>query len=235
VTAEHEGHAGLDALLAAITDEPLPDGAHEDAAFLAEHRSATADVALLREQLGIIGRALAEPPPTAPRPAPVRRSARVRRRAFTVAFGALAVTAAAAVVTGMGWLLTHGGGADDDSAGAGSAADSKAADPAFGSPRYLACARLLAEGEVTAVEPVPGTGQERIALRVTRSYVPEKSEDEVTFLMEENSAHQGEHVLVGIPRHAASPDVWIVGEQDIAPERAWITASLSEARKPACA
>jgi hypothetical protein len=57
--AEYEGDSAADALLAAITDEPLPEGAHDDAEFMAEHRSATADVALLREQLRIMGDTLA--------------------------------------------------------------------------------------------------------------------------------------------------------------------------------
>lgn len=63
-----DGRGGVDALLAAITGEPLTDEARADAAFMAEHRSAAADVALLREQLGIIGHALAEPMPPAPAP-----------------------------------------------------------------------------------------------------------------------------------------------------------------------
>ncbi|MEU8978640.1 hypothetical protein [Streptomyces sp. NPDC048309] len=58
--AEYAGNAAADALLAAITDEPLPEGAHEDAAFMAEHRSAMADVALLRRQLTAIGNTLAD-------------------------------------------------------------------------------------------------------------------------------------------------------------------------------
>lgn len=53
------GYEGLDALLAAITDEPLPEGARDDAEFMAEHGSAVADVALLREQLRIMGDVLA--------------------------------------------------------------------------------------------------------------------------------------------------------------------------------
>lgn len=72
--AEYEG---VDALLAAITDEALPEGAGDDPEFMAEHRSAVADVALLREQLAVIGDALAdraeearppryEPPESAP-------------------------------------------------------------------------------------------------------------------------------------------------------------------------
>lgn len=77
MTAEHDGHEGregrdeqggddgMDALLAVLADEPLSDEARADAAFMAAHRSAQADVALLREQLGIIGDALAEPPKAA--------------------------------------------------------------------------------------------------------------------------------------------------------------------------
>ncbi|KUL32058.1 hypothetical protein [Streptomyces regalis] len=232
----YDGRTGADALLAAITGEPLPDDARADAAFMAEHRSAAADVALLREQLGLIGQALTEPPAEAkaPEPVPLRRPSRVRRRAFTLAFGTLAVAAVASVVAGLGWLVSQGG---DGLASGGSAdeASSKQAGADFGSPRYLACARLVVEGDVTAVVPVPGTAQERITLRVTRFYQPDKSDDEeVTFAMEEGVVHQGEHVLVGVPQHAAAPDLWAVGEKDIAVERAWITASLSEARKLTC-
>lgn len=59
MTVEHDG---IDALMAAITDEPLSEEARGDAVFMAEHRSASADLTLLREQLGVIGHALAEPP-----------------------------------------------------------------------------------------------------------------------------------------------------------------------------
>ncbi|MFD3312606.1 hypothetical protein [Streptomyces sp. NPDC058694] len=58
--AEYEG---MDALLAALTDEPLPEGARDDAQFLAEHRSALADIALLREQLRMMGDTLAAETP----------------------------------------------------------------------------------------------------------------------------------------------------------------------------
>ncbi|MFF8949256.1 hypothetical protein ACF09I_10835 [Streptomyces sp. NPDC014940] len=51
--AGHEDgeHGGMDALMAAITGTPLPPRAQRDPALLAEHRSAEADVAVLREQL----------------------------------------------------------------------------------------------------------------------------------------------------------------------------------------
>jgi len=58
--AEYEG---MDALMAALTDEPLPEGARDDAEFLAEHRSALADIALLREQLRLMGDTLAAETP----------------------------------------------------------------------------------------------------------------------------------------------------------------------------
>ncbi|MGW2743867.1 hypothetical protein [Streptomyces sp. NPDC001450] len=61
MTAEHEGageYAGMDALMAAITGEPLPEEAREDAARLSEHSSAEADVALLKEQLTWLAEAL---------------------------------------------------------------------------------------------------------------------------------------------------------------------------------
>lgn len=59
----HDGptYAGMDALMAALLDEPLPEEALRDAEFMASRDAAVADVALLREQLGLIGEALAVP------------------------------------------------------------------------------------------------------------------------------------------------------------------------------
>lgn len=54
-------YAGMDALMAALLDEPLPEEALRDAEFMASRDAAVADVALLREQLGLIGEALAVP------------------------------------------------------------------------------------------------------------------------------------------------------------------------------
>ncbi|MEW2154387.1 hypothetical protein AB0950_03670 [Streptomyces sp. NPDC007189] len=60
-------YGGMDALMAAITGEPLPEEAHRDPAFLAEHRAAEADVAVLRDQLSRIAEALTgEPVEAAP-------------------------------------------------------------------------------------------------------------------------------------------------------------------------
>ncbi|MFK4864696.1 hypothetical protein ACI3K4_05660 [Streptomyces sp. CSMPJR101] len=251
-------HDGADALMTAITGEPLPPGAREDAAFLAEHRAAEADLAVLREQLGLIGHALAEPPPAAPAPEPapalpVRPSPRPRRRAFSLALGGLAVAAAASVMAGMGWLMSGGGtgAADSSSLDAGSSAEkqSDAGGVAFGSARYLACSRLVAEGEATAVERLPGTTTLRITLSLTRVYLPEvpevpeedakgnKPDEEQVFVVDENvvpGIRAGDPVLVGVPRGADQPDFWAVGERQIALERAMVTASLPEARELTC-
>lgn len=242
----YDGRSGADALMAAIIDEPLTDEARADAAFMAEHRSAVADVALLREQLGIIGHTLAEPPApapqpeSAPRPAPVRRPSRARRRFFSVALGSLAVAAAGSVLVGMGWLLTQNGGADNDS-GASTADKSapslESGGVAFGSPDYLACSRLVAEGTATEVERLAGTTSLRVTLHMTRYYKPEEGDEKLTFVVDENlvpGVRKGDHVLIGIPQGARQPDFWAVGEQNIALERAWITASLPKSRDRTC-
>ncbi|MCT9144914.1 hypothetical protein N4G67_38670, partial [Streptomyces violarus] len=145
---------------------------------------------------------------------------------------------------GMGWLVVQGGagaGSGDDSAGS-SAADS-AARPQHGENAksghagYLACARLVVEGTVAEVEPVPGTGQDRVTLDVKRSYKPAKGQERVVFPMGEDvdpRPRPGDHVLVGITGGQAQPDLWSVGEKEIARERAWITAALPESRTIPC-
>ncbi|WP_326752764.1 hypothetical protein OIE73_13275 [Streptomyces hirsutus] len=268
---------GVDALMAAILDEPLPAAARQDPAFTAARDAAAADVAVLREQLGLIGDTLAreaEPGPVPVRPLPaVARPPRRARRPLRVAFGALAAAAAASVVLGMGWLVTQAGQGDgmsssaeadrkavgaDEAPGADEASGAKgSAGTGFGTPHYLACARLVAEGTVSAVEPVPGTGQERVTLEVTRRYKPapgtgpdenasagEQDEaGEVTFLTEPTEPtgptdrpplHTGDRVMVGLPREGSVPDAVIVGEEDIAPERARITAALPASRTLTC-
>ncbi|MDQ0403792.1 hypothetical protein ABVB69_01945 [Streptomyces sp. NPDC000349] len=248
-----DGHAGHDALMAAITGEPLPPGAGAEAH--GAYRSATADVALLREQLGVIGRSLSGPPAEpvpGPLPEPgistvVPAPRRPRRRPLTLALGALAVVCAGTVVTGLGWLVAQGGsGGSDDASGKGVAsderADSSGSGTAFGSPHYLACARLVAEGTVTRAEPVPGTGRHRVTLDVTRTYKPEpggrpeQDVEPVTFELDDGTARlaAGDRALIGIPLHGDTPDAVITGGPAIAAERAWITASLAESRTLTC-
>ncbi|MET9358888.1 hypothetical protein ABZY14_39190 [Streptomyces sp. NPDC006617] len=245
---------GYDALMAAITGEPLPPDAGPDAR--GEYRSATADVALLREQLTLLGDALGEAVPAQrpvpaerPVPAPVQVTAPRRRRPFRLALGVLAAACAGVVVTGLGWLVVQGGTGATQDAASDSAADKSAARPdspsagqeaalVFGTPRYLACARLVAEGTVTAAEPVPGTARHRITLRVTHAYAPgESTGPTTTFVLDDSldSLAPGHRVLVGALRDRPTADTVITGDRNIATARTWITASLPESRTLTCA
>ncbi|MFJ4472270.1 hypothetical protein ACIP2X_32945 [Streptomyces sp. NPDC089424] len=241
---EHGGDGGrdggsfpMDPLMAVLTDEPLSEAARADGAFMAAHRSAAADVALLREQLGILGAALAaEPERSAPVAAPVRTRPR-RRRSFVLVLGAAGVAAAGAMVAGLGWLLVQAGGGADQTAGAAAdsaESDAKTAGP-LGSAEYLACARLVVEGEVTKARPVPGTGEERVTLDVTRSWKPAKGAAEVTFTIPAVAGlDEGVDVLVAIRRGRTSPDFWLVGEAAVAGQRPLLTETLAQARTTPC-
>jgi hypothetical protein len=235
VSTGHDGPDGLDPLMAVLTGEPLPKGA--DAA---EYRAAQADVALLRAQLTALGDTLGTPPPrAAPAVSPAAPVRRPRRRLLPVA----AVGAAGAVLTLMGWLVVRAGDGSGDAAG--STADRAAVPGAkpdlgggrFGDPAYVACARLLVEGDVTDVRPVPDTALERVTLRVTRAYRPQRAAATVAVTVEREIApapRPGDHVLVGVERGASSADVWITGEPAIALERPALTEALAAARGAAC-
>ncbi|MFF3937915.1 hypothetical protein [Streptomyces phaeofaciens] len=262
---EHEpardSYDGMDALMAALTGAPLSDEARADPGYLAAHGAARADLAVLREQLGLLADTLTEPAP-APAPAPesasgsasaerataVVRPLRRPRRLVPLALRAVGVAAAGALVVGSGWLVLQAGGGASDDSGATSSADSAAgkideeaaAGSAFGDPGYLACAGLVVEGDVTAVEPVPGTADERVTLRVTRSYKPQdagKEGKEVGFVLTKDMdplVAEGDHVLVALERGSSSPDVWTVGEDDIAAERSALLRALPQAGDMGC-
>ncbi|WP_326723078.1 MULTISPECIES: hypothetical protein [unclassified Streptomyces] len=234
-------YQGVDALLAAITDEPLPEGAQDDAEFMAEHRAAVADMALLRERLKGIGDALAdrtEATEPEPKPVPVRAPRKRTRRPLVLALGTLAATAVAAMVVGMGWLIMQAGsGVSSISDDSGSAEKAAGGDSSLSAPGYLACSRLVVEGTVAQVEQVPGGALDRITLDVSRYYKPDQGKDEITFVMNKDvdpRLHEGDHVLVGIPLNSGSPDIWTTGEKEIAQERAWILDALPDSRDITC-
>ncbi|MFF9058283.1 hypothetical protein ACF09K_06190 [Streptomyces sp. NPDC014882] len=242
------GVDGMDPLMAAILDVPPAEDARTDPLLAARHRAAAADVALLREQLAVLADALTRPPAAEParRPAPVpfRPS---RRRLLPLVLKTAGLAAAGALVAGSGWLLVQvNGGADDIAASSGAdkpAADEKAAASGaaggpLGDPGYLACARLVAEGDVTEVVPVHGTSRRRVTLRVTRSYVPgTTARGEVGLVVERDVdplVAEGDHVLVGIPAGSDSPDVWAVGEAEIAAGRSALARALPGADGASC-
>ncbi|MEU0196948.1 MULTISPECIES: hypothetical protein [unclassified Streptomyces] len=246
----------LDPLMAVLVGDPLPSAARRDAGFMAAHRAAAADVALLREQLGLIGDTLAqqagaEPSAVTPlsvRPRPrTRPGPRTRPRPLVLTLRGLAAAAVAAAVVGLGWVVVQSGaGAGNDTASS-SAADSGAraeSGAGYGAEEgklsdagYLACARLVVEGTVAEVEAVPGTGRNRVTLDVDRHYKPAEGRDRVVFPMDagiDPPLRPGDHVLVGIRQGHAEPDMWTTDEREIARERAWITAALPESRTYPC-
>ncbi|MEU8968402.1 hypothetical protein AB0D11_03850 [Streptomyces monashensis] len=252
MTAEHgREYDGVDALMAAVTGEPLPEQARRDPAFVAEHRAAAADVAVLREQLALLGEALvggteaeAEADGEERRavvPRPVRRPRPARRRGLRFALGSLAGVTAFAAVAGFGWLVTHGSG---QAGGASAASDAKSrpvrgadqgrpADPA----RELACSRLVVEGTVARVTPQRASSWKRVTLTVTRSYKPAHGPAEVGFLLDDGARpapRAGQHVLVTVLAGEQDARLWAVGDARVAAGRAWITESLPASRHLTC-
>ena len=239
MATQNEEYDGVDALMAAITGEPVPEAARADAAFMAEHRAATADVALLREQLGIIGEALSAPPP---RPEPervstLRRPARRRRPVLRVlAYGTLALAVVAGMVTGLSWLVAHNGGMNsasssnaDSKAAGGADEGSKAPGPLSDPELYVACSRLLVEGTVTEVKP-GSDPRKRITLAVTRSYRPAHGPADVTVVLAagaQPAPRQGQHVLVGVPKGSDTANLWVVGDDAVATDSAAIAEALA--------
>lgn len=286
-TYDGTAYAGMDALMAALLDEPLPEDALRDAEYVASHEAAVADLALLREQLGLIGEALAAPdedaatgvapgrvgaarpgdtagaetdpgPVSGPASAPTAsvtplpsRPPRARR-ALRITGGTLAAAAAASVVLVIGWgvLQTGGGASTSKSSGAGvseqSSGDSGKLDygdrgdsssSSLSREGYVACARTIVEGTVTEVEPVPGAEQDRITVEVDHWIKPDKGEDRIVFPMSQDvdpRLKKGDHVLLGIPRDSAQPDIWTTKEAEIARERAWIEAALPDSKRLKC-
>ncbi|MGW7066034.1 hypothetical protein ACWGII_42510 [Streptomyces sp. NPDC054855] len=237
----YEERGGYHALMLALTDEPLPEAPGQDPELAAEHAAAVADVALLRQHIGAAGRALAAPGPV-PVPEPDRpvtvRPAGVRRRRVTVALGLAAATAAVSLMGGVAWLAVESGGginksADSDAAkgAAPEEAGGGVADQRAGA--YVLCARLIVEGTVKRVEPVPGGVQERIVLDVTRYYKPSRGDEQITFVMDvdvDPRLRPGDRTLIGIPKGEVSPDIWSGNKADVARDRAWIERELRQSK-----
>ncbi|MFI6087212.1 hypothetical protein [Streptomyces sp. NPDC051218] len=240
-----------DALMLALMDEPLPAAAGQDPECAAEYAAAVADVALLREHIGVAGRALAAPEAVPDRRIGVRPAGTpgvpgaLRRYGAKVALGLAATVAAVSLVGGTAWLAMEGGGgisgSSDSDAAKGAQGDSKDAGGGAAedlSPEgYVACARLIVEGTVNRVEPIPGAEQERIVLDVSRYYKPAGGKKQITFVMDvdvDPRLRAGDRTLIGIPKDEASPDIWATRGADIAKDRAWIERALPRAEGMRC-
>ncbi|MEW2618953.1 hypothetical protein [Streptomyces sp. NPDC048106] len=247
---EYGEYGGPDALMAAITGEPLPEEARRDPAFLAEHRAAQADLAVLREGLGRLAEELDPPAPASPvRPVRAARAAgRARRRPLRAALTTLAVAASLSLVAGIGWLGAHPGGgvsADQagdkggdgagDASGDGAGHGGKAVRPGARTGQELACAGVVVEGTVAGVVP-QGSGS-RVTVTVERSYKPARGPAEVGFLLDgaaNPAPRPGQHVLVEVGRGSREASRWTVGDAAVAADRARIEAALPGSRHLTC-
>ncbi|OKH91064.1 hypothetical protein [Streptomyces uncialis] len=184
----------------------------------------------------------------APRPAsrrpPGRRDGRRIARRFAV--GVSALTCVAALAAGVSWLNATGGlGASSESAKAAgepatrplpSDADRKGDNASLGPEGYVACSRLIFEGTVTRVEPVPGAPRDRITLDVERHYKPDKGPGRITVTMDHDVDPRltpGQRTLISVPKGEDHPDNWATGE-DMAELRELVVGALPGAKAIEC-
>ncbi|MFE1953886.1 MULTISPECIES: hypothetical protein [Streptomyces] len=213
-------------LMRALAGEPLPGDDPEAAAI-------EADLGFLRDQLHGLGDTLAAraEPARNPAAAPARR-----RRPFRIAVGALVAACAASLAGGLVWLGVNGAGTPALSS-ADKAAGAKAGEDAKRTPEgFVACSALIAEGTVLRVDPVPGTRQDRITLRVTRYFKPETGARTVTFPMDRDVLPRlkpGDRPLISIPVGSREPDNWALGK-DRTPLRTMVVEALPGAKNLPC-
>ncbi|MET9497255.1 hypothetical protein [Streptomyces sp. NPDC006552] len=194
-----------------------------------------ADVAFLRDQVRRLGDTLAaRPEPTPSRPVPVRPPAPARRRRpLRIAFAGLAAAGGLAVAGAMVWALAQSGGGLDSAADKPAAAGGGKVSP----EGFVACSRLIAEGTVVAVERLPGTGQDRITLRVDRYLKPESGGARtLTFPVDHDARPRpkaGDRPLIAIPAGGGRPRTWVTGA-DRERLRATVLTALPGSRGVRC-
>ncbi|MFJ8755592.1 hypothetical protein [Streptomyces cyaneofuscatus] len=206
-----------DELMAVLVAGPAPEGDAEAAAY----RAAERDMALLREELGLLGDLLArEEPGTAPPPvavAPPRP--RWRRPGVLVLAASAALLAGAA---GVGLLWTAALPADDGMAKLTEAG-------------IVSCARVIADGTVTTVEPAGA--RLRVVLTADRFLKPDApGTDRVEFLIPRNEAAgfpPGASMVVSVSRFEDEPVMGFTGSGR-AEAWEWMAAALPESRSTPC-
>ncbi|MFB6677205.1 hypothetical protein ACFCWG_33325 [Streptomyces sp. NPDC056390] len=257
---EHEDRA----LMPALTGEPLPPEDEADPEMVAAHTAAQADVALLAEQVRGIGDALAARAAPAPELVPVPEPASVpgsapvkppvpvsvvpmrsRPRPLVVAFKTLAAVCAAGMLGGLAWLAVDGGAGVSESASDKSASDAKDGAKGKGGGEggevtpegFVACSRLIVEGTVVRVEPVPGAERDTITLTATRYYKPAEGPQKVTFRMDHDvdpRLKPGDRTLISIPKGEEYPDNWATKAKDRASLRDMVVNALPGSRALKC-
>ncbi|MFJ4768368.1 hypothetical protein ACIP88_04490 [Streptomyces uncialis] len=184
-------------------------------------------------------------PRPAPRRPPGRRDGRRKGRRFAV--GVSALTCVAALAAGVSWLNATGGpGTSSESAKEvgepatqplPSDADRKGDGSGSLSPEgFVACSRLVFEGTVTRVEPVPGAPRDRITLDVERYYKPDKGPGRITLTMDRDIDPRltpGQRTLISVPKGEDHPDNWATGE-DMAELRESVVKALPGSNTIGC-
>ncbi|MFD3412443.1 hypothetical protein [Streptomyces cyaneofuscatus] len=206
-----------DELMAVLMAEPVPEGEAE----AARYRAAERDMALLRKELGLLGDLLAEEAPgAAPRPAAVAPLRPRRRRRGVLVLAASAAVLAGAAGAGLAWMAAHpadGGAAKLTEAG------------------IVSCARVIADGTVTAVEPAGA--RLRVVLTADRFLKPDApGTDRVEFLIPRNEAAgfpPGASMVVSVSRFEDEPVMGFTGGGR-AEAWEWMAAALPESRSTPC-
>ncbi|MGW2564138.1 hypothetical protein ACWCXB_33970 [Streptomyces sp. NPDC001514] len=204
-----------EALMSALTDAPSADAEGE------EYAAALADVALLRTHLRLIGDTLAA------QPAP---AAAVGRRSKALALCLAAVVAGVVAVAGVG-IARQAAMSGGESGGLGKLTPEG----------IVACARVIAEGTVRAVEPIGTDGEIRVVLEVDRRLKPADGPARLTFTLTFDRDHDdvasppvpGSRMLVSLSELPDEPVDWYQGA-DIAPARSWMGRALPGSRALTC-
>lgn len=174
---------GQDELMAVLLGEPAPD-ADQDADGAARYASAARDMAVLGEQLRVVGDRLAAPEALPEVRAPGRPRWTGRG---PLALAASVVVAACLAGTGILWSVAQPSGEHGDAK--------------LTEEGRLACARVIADGTVSRTERAAGLV--RVVLTVDRYLKPDKGPRETSFVVtgeEEDYFRPGRPMLVVVSR-----------------------------------
>lgn len=180
----------------------------------------------LRLALRMIGDEANRPTPT---PAPVTAPVPVRRRPYLI--GAVAAGIAAVVVAGIALSGNGSGPTDADRADTGQGQTLL---------EWIACARTIAEGDITEVRDAPEKGRIVVSLTVQDWIKPTRGHERIQLDLVDPAVAEvnaplraGQHVLIAVPTRKDLEADTFTGHA-LAKKRKEITAHLPTARRTPC-
>ncbi|MFZ3499091.1 hypothetical protein ACODT5_38755 [Streptomyces sp. 5.8] len=208
-----------DPLMLAITGASAPAGLRQDPGAVERYEAALADVSLLRTQLARIadGGALPAESGSSTGEVAVPSGKRPRRKLM---LGLAAVTAAAALLGGLGLARSAAGGGHTAK---------------LTTTGIVSCARVIAEGTVRQVEPSEDGGL-RVVLDVELYLKPQGGERTLSYTLGDGDGGVpavGARVLVSISRFRDEPVQQYTGE-DAASARQWMQEALPGSASVPC-